>query len=267
VLTRLSVATVFVCIVILLASACGWGGGHYAASPYVRYQDFVLYQTAPGDPPRIIGYGSMGGSLATIYSTINLFNTSCPGRRPNQVAVHGIANSGFTNLNNTSAGEPVDLSLSGPVRRLPHDEWAVDLPFSGTLVPLTPCAGTETLHIEARPGPDLHHQWSGPLPGKALPRNVTLNLGQVRATDRTVGALWGELRFTYGPCRSFGSFLQPLDPAPPTLSRAFLMEDGSLVTITGVPSSLDPDPPSSLTVALTITGGACDGQTFNATLN
>jgi hypothetical protein len=64
-LTRLAVTAVFVCILILLASACGWGGGYNG--PSIQPQEFVLYQTAPGDPPRIIGDGEISstGPFAT----------------------------------------------------------------------------------------------------------------------------------------------------------------------------------------------------------
>jgi hypothetical protein len=270
VLTRLAVATVFVCIVILLASACGWGGGSLARSPLVHYQDFVLYQTAPGDPPRIIGYGSMGGTLAAINTSFNLFNTSCPGRRPNEFHAQGLADAGFVNLS-VPIDEWVSLTLSGPVRRLPHDEWAPNFPFTGILTPLAACAGSETIHIEGRPGPDLHHHWLGRVPDVPYPRNsIVLNLNQVRPTDRAAGALWGELFFNLNvipPCPRYGSFVLPLDPTPPSSPRTFLMTDGSLLTVSGVPSTLDPDPPASLAVSLTFTGGACDAKSFTATLN
>ena len=263
-LTRLAVATVFVCIVILLASACGWAPSYNG--PSIAPQEFVLYQTTPGDPPRIIGYGSMGGRLATIYTTINLVETSCPGGRPSQVQAQGQVDSGLASLH-SSPNQPVDLALSGTVHSLPHDELALDLPFTGTLTPLAACAGTGTIHIEARPGPDLHYRWQGRFSDITAPFSIVLNLSQVRPKDRTAGTLWGKLLVTIGQCPRLGSFYQPLNASASSTTRTFLMDDNSLLTVTGLPANLDPEPPASLNVTLTFSGGPCDNRSFTATLN
>jgi hypothetical protein len=267
-LTRLAVASVLVCILILLASACGWGGGSYGRSPYIQFQQIVLYQTAPGDPPRLIGHGSITSTGPYATATVEFFEIPCL-NFPLRDLRSDLIDARTTSVELRSPSpSPAIIALSGSTLPVGRGDLAVQFPLIGTLKPVDPCAGNIPIHIEARPGPDLLHSWKGRLPQTAGPHNlVNVKLYQVRPSGRSPGALWAEVDLDRSSCGDFLRSSAPRDPSKPQPAAfTFALSARSAATISGLPSTLDPEPPSTIPITLTFTGGPCDAQTFTSTL-
>src|SRR5580698_3907003 len=59
--TRAAKSIVLICVGILLLSACGWSPPGPRLTP-IKFEDFILWQTTPGLPPAILGFGRIEGS-------------------------------------------------------------------------------------------------------------------------------------------------------------------------------------------------------------
>ncbi len=268
-LTRIAVAVCICCVGVMLFAACGLP---LPQPPTVESQRFVVTQQDGAGHTTLAAFGGFGGGdLQHMYGFLTLKYPDCvepasfsltgalnvrdrriklAGDRASGVAIDGTATFG------RNGSTYVDLHVSGTMTRPAgcHDTTPVQVPFNPT--PFVPLVGV--------------FKASASLPdGKTLDLSVALHDFSFDSRGHYAGQsridIAGSSCFREGTVQVGRGNFQSL-PAT-SFSEVYRMDDGSvLIAVIARPAWLGSSLPLTLPTSFTVAGGACDKQTFAATL-
>jgi len=253
---------------MLLLSACGWGPPDPRWAISVNHDQFVLWQKTAGVPTTIIGTGEVFGNATGLRGVGTIFASQCGPTRAFDLHAQGATGS-----------PPFTLTLHAEPMRNTHDpHLAAELTgtihngsFGGTVMPLAGsmtlqnwCNETLVMNVEARSGPTLWHSWEM-LARSGVP-TTELTLYQTDPDANGQAWFWGHVDVGTPNCPRWGEIVPHSLSATRSSDNSFQTTDGATITLTNLPTTLNPDPPTSFNSTVSITGGPCDSQTFRVTL-
>ena len=268
-LIRVSIALSLICIGILLLSACGWT----PPNPRDAYlhDEFVLWHTNSGMAPTIVGEGSIYGSPQRVLGRARIFGSRCGEQRT--FGLSGTALPGPAPFTIRLYSDPIKLQpdphLSLVLGGTTHGSSGnvSMLPLAGSMTLENWCGNREVMEIEARPGPALRHRWQRLAEaGSPEPLAAYLTVNQTVADGNGVSWVWGTTSVVHGRCRLVGKIPAHVAATQPLAETSVSTLAGPTFTLTNLPATLNPDPPTEIHTTVHISGGACDGQTFPVTV-
>jgi hypothetical protein len=264
--TRLAVATILGCLGVLLLSACGFGGGYKPSPrPVLQREDFVIWQRDPeGGLDRPIGAGTINGAGNSIFARVQLSTPPCLSGIYSFINVSAPAfantSASFTLFANSQTSAGGSAHSSGPY------QWTLDFPLLFSFASDT-CHPAIPIRATASNSAALSHSWTGSFGSGQTASYIRVALYQTRPTAMQPAVLWGEITGNrmgcYGSARLPPVVLSGLNQA----SYIFRTQTNAAITVKGLPTTLDPDPPPNPTITLNYTGGPCDGQVLTTTLS
>ncbi len=250
---RLAVATIFVCIGILLFSACGLPlGPPPRLRPQIPRGEFFLYTLGP--QPRAIATGVLEGTTDTrdVRSSLTWLAPGC--LKGQQVYLAGplsTPTSASLALHSRSPGGP-QVTLTATTAPTYRPTAIEVLPFAGTLTRSGSCADVSNLPVEARLSISLADTWRGSAAGFS----ITMSLCESMASPGG-NYLSGTIVLS-GPGGMWKAKLRQMvqleaDPGPLTL--VFHQDSGETVTVL-IPHPASTENAHSLEAAITVQGYA-----------
>ncbi len=262
-LIRAAVTVVFLCVGMLLLSACGLPMLIPPRQLELYGASLVLWDVTHGSSPTNLGILRLSGPTNHLEASLLLKQPGCPGDL--QLYLTGsVVKSRPPHLSLTQKpGQPDSIQLQADLPQQPM-VYSIDLaPASGSFSLDSGCASGRMFPFQARELPDVLGYWQGSTP----PPQVGAITEAIGAQSRAGNAAQATIEFQRNSCFRKGETASPVDlpTVPQHFTFAFEMDSGAVLTAETTVDVLSRHTP--LITHYSIAGGACDGQSFTATLH
>jgi hypothetical protein len=262
--TRIAVSVILICIGVLLLSACGLGMLIPPRQPEVYMASLVLWDVNQGATPVQLGALRLSGPANHIDADLVFQQPDC--LKDQKLYLTGsILKSGPPHLTLTQKpGQPELLQLKANLPPQPM-VYSIDVtPANGSFSIDSGCAAGKTYQFQARQSPYVLGVWRGTAgPAQQGTMVETISWEQSSRFDNPQATI----EFRHNPCFQKGETTAAVElpTVPQHFTLAFKMDTGATLTADTTVDVLTRNTP--LITQYSVHGGACDGQSFTATLH
>jgi hypothetical protein len=262
--TRIAVSVILICVGVMLLSACGLGMLIPPRQPELYMASLVLWDVNQSGTPTQLGVLRLSGPASHIDADLVFDKPDClQGRKLYLTGSVVKSRSPELTLTQKAAGEELVL-LRGNLPPQPMI-YSIDVfPASGSFFIGGGCAAGKLQVFQARELPEVLGNWRG----SAAPAQQGTILETILWEHPTrFNAPQAIVEFRHNPCFQKGETTSAVElpSVPQHFTLAFKMDTGTILTADTTVDVLTRNTP--LITHYSVHGGACDGQSFSATLH
>ncbi len=261
---RIAVSVVLICVGVLLLSACGLGMLIPPRQPELYMASLVLWDVNQGATPMQVGVLRLSGPANHVDADLVFDKPDCLQGQKLYLTGSVIKSRSPELTLIQKSGQPEVIQLKAYLPPQPM-VYSIDLtPANGSVSVGSGCDVGKTYQFQARESPYVLNVWRG---ATSPPQQGTIVQTIHWQSHTRFDDPQATIEFRHNPCFQKGKTTSAVElpSVPQHFTLAFKMDTGAILTADTTVDVLTRNTP--LLTQYSVHGGACDGQSFTATLH